>query len=235
MEKDIKHERIIIDTSIFTNPEVYQSFGANPTEALRTFLEIIGKLDGPTFYMPPSIYQELLTFVETKDIPPGLQILIIQKPPKRYELTVPAFLLYELIEDVRHRIDKGLRVAEDAVRKRIGRGLKASEAAERRQKILHEKSVFLFPDVRMTAEVPYRTESEAMEAVAITDLRKKYRAALREGIIDSKEDVDLILLAKEMDGILMTADSGIVKWADKLGIRYIDPHMLRGILDKLMT
>ena len=87
----------------------------------------------------------------------------------------------------------------------------------------------------MTEEVPYRTESEAMEAIAITDLRKKYRAALREGIIDSKEDVDLILLAKEMDGILMTADSGIVKWADKLGIRYIDPHMLRGILDKLMT
>lgn len=57
--------------------------------------------------------------------------------------------------------------------------------------------------------------------------------ALREGIIDSKEDVDLILLAKEMDGIMMTADTGIVKWADKLGIRYIDPRMLRSILDKL--
>lgn len=235
MEKNIKHERIIIDTSIFTNPEVYQSFGSNPTEALRTFLEIIGKLDGPTFHMPPSIYQELLTFVEAKDIPPDLQIRIIQKPPKRYELSVPAFLLYELIEDVRHRIDKGLRVAEEAVRKRINRDLKAPEEAERKQKILHEKSVFLFPDVRMTEEVPYRTESEAMEAIAITDLRKKYRSALREGIIDSKEDVDLILLAKEMDGILMTADSGIVKWADKLGIRYLDPHMLRGILDKLMT
>ena len=194
MEKDIKHERVIIDTSIFTNPEIYQSFGASPTEALRTFLEIIGKLEGPSFYMPPSIYQELLNFVEIKDIPTDLQIRIFQKPPKRYELSVPAVLLYELIEDVRHRIDKGLRVAEEAVRK----------------------------------------TSPETEPETIANLRKKYRTALREGIIDSKEDVDLILLAKEMDGILMTADIGIVNWADKLGIRHIDPRVLRGILDKLM-
>ncbi len=194
MEKDIKHERVIIDTSIFTNPEVYQSFGDSPTGALHTFLEIIGKLEGPAFYMPPTIYHELLNFVEMKEIPIDLQIRIIQKPPKRYELSVPAFLLYELIEDVRHRIDKGLRVAEDAVR-----------------------------------ETSPETEPEA-----IANLRKKYRSALREGIIDSKEDVDLILLAKEMDGVLMTADTGIVKWADKLGIRYIDPRLLRGILDKLL-
>ncbi len=195
MEKNFKQERIIIDTSIFTNPDVYQSFGESPTESLRAFLQLIGKMDGPTFYMPPSIYQELLNFVEIKEIPTDLQIRIFQKPPKRYEITVPAFLLYELIEDVRHRIDKGLRVAEEAVR-----------------------------------ETSPETEPEM-----IASLRKKYRAALREGIIDSKEDVDLILLAKEMDGILMSADTGIVKWADKLGIRYIDPRLLRGILDKLTS
>ncbi|MCC7211994.1 MAG: RNA ligase partner protein [Candidatus Brocadia sp.] len=233
MEKDIKHGRIIIDTSIFTNPDVYHSFGLNPTEALHTFLEIAGKLEGTSFYMPPSIYLELLNFIEPKDIPPELQIRIIQKPPKRYELSVPAFLLYELIEDVRHRIDKGLRVAEEAVRKKIDKGLKTSEAMERRRKASREKSVFLFPDVRMTEEIPYKTESETLEAAAIADLRKKYRSALREGIIDSKEDVDLILLAKELDGILVTADTGIVKWADKLGIRYLDPRILRSVLDKL--
>ncbi|MCF6147587.1 MAG: RNA ligase partner protein [Candidatus Kuenenia sp.] len=198
MQKDVKREqiiqeKIIIDTSIFTNPDVYQTFGKDPTDALRSFLEIISKLEGPSFYMPQTIYEELLTFVEIKDIHIDLQMLIHQKPPKRYELTVPAFLLYELIEDVRQRIDKGLRVAETAVR-----------------------------------EASPNTEPEA-----IANLRKKYRMALREGIIDSKEDVDLILLAKEMEGILMTADTGIVKWADKLGIRYIDPRLLRGILDKL--
>ncbi|HHT9106457.1 MAG TPA: RNA ligase partner protein [Candidatus Wujingus californicus] len=195
MGKDLKHEQIIIDTSIFTNPEVYNTFGTNPTEALHKFLEIIGKLEGPTFYMPPTIYQELLNFVEIEHIPTDLQIRIFQKPPKRYEMTVPAFLLYELIEDVRSRIDKGLRVAEEAVR-----------------------------------ETSPETEPDT-----IANLRKKYRSALREGIIDSKEDVDLILLAKELDGILISADKGIVKWADKLGIRYIEPCKLREILDKLLS
>ena len=144
--------------------------------------------------MPPSIYRELMNFVDATKIPKDLQVKIFQKPPKKYEMNVPAFLLYELIEDVRHRIDKGLRVAEQAVR-----------------------------------EVVTDTEPET-----IANLRKKYRSALREGIIDSKEDVDLILLAKELDGILVTADTGIITWADKLGIRFIESRNLRGIIESLI-
>ncbi len=191
--KNIKQESLVIDTSIFTNPDVYITFGRTPTTALKNFLKLISKLEGPKFYMPPSIYEELLNFVDVEKIPKDLQIRIFQKPPKKYELDVPAFLLYELIEDVRHRIDKGLRVAEQAVR-----------------------------------DVINDSEPET-----ITNLRKKYRSALREGIIDSKEDVDLILLAKELDGILVTADTGIMTWADKLGIRFVESRSLRGIVNSL--
>ena len=95
---------------------------------------------------------------------------------------------------MRHRIDKGLRVAEQAVRN-----------------VIADK-----------------------EPETITNLRKKYRSALREGIIDSKEDVDLILLAKEMDGILVTADTGIMTWADKMGIRFVESRNLRGIINSLI-
>jgi RNA ligase partner protein len=192
--KNIKKECFVIDTSIFTNPDVYITFGRTPTTSLKKFLKLISKLEGPKFYMPPSIYEELLNFVDVEKIPKDLQIRIFQKPPKKYEMDVPAFLLYELIEDVRHRIDKGLRVAEQAVRDAINDS----------------------------------------EPETITNLRKKYRSALREGIIDSKEDVDLILLAKELDGILVTADTGIMTWADKLGIRFVDSRSLRGIINSLV-
>ncbi len=191
--KNIKDESFVIDTSIFTNPDVYITFGRTPTTALKNFLKLISKLESSNFNMPPSIYDELLKFVDIEKIPKDLQIRIFQKPPKKYEMDVPAFLLYELIEDVRHRIDKGLRVAEQAVR-----------------------------------DVINDSEPET-----ITNLRKKYRAALREGIIDSKEDVDLILLAKELDGILVTADTGIMTWADKLGIRFVESRNLRGIINSL--
>ncbi len=134
-----------------------------------------------------------MNFIDGDKIPKDLQIRIFQKPPKKYEMDVPSFLLYELIDDVRHRIDKGLRVAEQAVR-----------------------------------DVITDTKPET-----ITNLRRKYRSALREGIIDSKEDVDLILLARELDGILVTADIGIMTWADKLGIRFVESRNLRGIINSL--
>jgi len=192
--KSLKQECFIIDTSIFTNPDVYITFGRTPTTALKNFLKLIVKLESPNFYMPPSIYQELMDFVDIDKIPKDLQVRIFQKPPMKYEMNVPSFLLYELIEDVRHRIDKGLRVAEQAVRE-----------------VINENE----PDT-------------------INNLRRKYRSALREGIIDSKEDVDLILLARELDGILVTADKGIMTWADKLGIRYVESRNLRGIINSLI-
>jgi RNA ligase partner protein len=192
--KNIKEECFVIDTSIFTNPDVYIIFGRTPTTALKNFLKLTIKLEGPNFYMPPSIYEELINFVDIDKIPKDLQVRIFQKPPKKYEMNVPASLLYELIEDVRHRIDKGLRVAEQAVRD-----------------VINDNE----PDT-------------------ITNLRRKYRSALREGIIDSKEDVDLILLAKELDGILVTADTGIMTWADKLGIRFVESRSLRGIINSLV-
>ena len=47
---------------------------------------------------------------------------------------------------------------------------------------------------------------------------------MREGIIDSKEDIDTILLAIEQKAILSTADEGQIKLAMDLGIEIIEPR-----------
>ncbi|MCE5195127.1 MAG: RNA ligase partner protein [Nitrospiraceae bacterium] len=176
-----KRSTVVLDTSLFVNPEVRDSFGKTPTEALENFLSIAAQVPTLEFYMPPSIFEELLNFIEPEKISGDLLVLLHQKPPKKYELTCPAFLLYELIEDIRERINKGLRVAEKAV----------------------------------------RGAAKSGEEEVVKDLRRKYREALREGIIDSKEDVDLILLARELDALLVTADQGLIKWAEKFGIRWL--------------
>ena len=44
---------------------------------------------------------------------------------------------------------------------------------------------------------------------------------------DSKEDVDMILLAYELDALLVTADQGAQKWADKLGIKLLMPEKFK--------
>jgi RNA ligase partner protein len=183
-------QRVVLDTSLFVNPDVRSSLGTNPSEALETFLFLAAQIHILEFYMPPSIFEELLHFVEKDRIPGDLLLLLHQKPPKRHELKCPAFLLYELIEDMRERVNKGLRIAEKAVR-----------SAEKKK-----------PD-----EI-------------IQDLRRKYREALREGIIDSKEDVDLLLLAMELDALLVSADQGLILWAEKLGIRWLFPDKFKDYL-----
>ncbi|MEO2151367.1 MAG: RNA ligase partner protein, partial [Thermococcus sp.] len=151
--------RFVLDTSIFVNPEIRKDFGDNPTEAMRTFLDYAEKLFGKVeFYMPPGIYREVMHFVD-EELKPEIELYIIKKPPNLHALKVPDFVVYELIDDIRRRVDKGLRVAEKAVRESVVETNNVAKLIQRR--------------------------------------RRHYRKALREGIADSKEDSEVILLAME--------------------------------------
>jgi hypothetical protein len=49
-------------------------------------------------------------------------------------------------------------------------------------------------------------------------VRQHYREALRSGIVDSVEDLEVVLLAKEVGAIILTHDQGIANMAEELGI-----------------
>ncbi len=187
----MERERLVPDTSIFTNPDIYRQFGESPAEAFENFLLLASEAEGLAVYMPSSIYEELKKMVKDLRIPPRARAIFKVKSPRKYELQIPAFLLYEFIEDLRKRINKGLRVAEEAVR--LGSAKRPGEA--------------------------------------INLLRRKYREALREGIVDSREDLELILLALELDALVLSADRGVLLMADKLGIRYVPPSEIRETLE----
>ena len=191
----MKNTRIVLDTSIFVNPDSRRLFGKTPREALEVFLDKLTDKKSIACYFPPSVYEELMKFIEK---PPAAKklILIKKKPPSSYQSSIPAILLYEFIEEMRLRMNKGLRIAEKYTRK----GLK-STSGERKS-----------------------------EEEIIKPLRQEYRVALREGVIDSKEDFDLVLLAKELDAYLATADKGLVDWAQKLGIACLGPRELEEII-----
>jgi predicted DNA-binding protein (UPF0278 family) len=57
---------------------------------------------------------------------------------------------------------------------------------------------------------------------------------MRRGLIDSKEDADLFLLAYELDGTLVSADEGLKKWADRAGVKLLNALNLRRILEGLV-
>lgn len=192
----------ILDTSVFVNPACAHLWGRTPTDAFVHFLTKAEKVLDTEWLMPPSIYQELMHFADEKLIPGSLLKIIERRPPKKHELKVPGIFLYTLVDEMRDRSDRGLRLAER-----------------------HVREAFQAPVSNAAAPVP-GAKPIRPDADAIGRLRESYRRMLREGMLDSKADVDLLLLAYETSGILVSADQGVLKWGNELGISLLAAEQL---------
>jgi len=190
-------KRFVLDTSVFTNPDTFTQFGKDTHEALRFFLAMSKKIDAE-FYMPRSIYEELQLIKDIRDLKPEIESVLFIRSPRLFNLMVPSEVLYDFIDEIRNRIDRGLKVAEEHTRM-------ASNPVDG-------------SDV----------------GIVINRLRDRFRETLRRGIIDSREDADVIMLAYELNGIVVSADDGLRKWADKIGIMLVDPHHIGGIIEELI-
>jgi RNA ligase partner protein len=198
MNADLR-PNFVLDTSLFTNPDVFAQFAADTQGAIKAFLTL-GSVALAHFYMPTSVYEELSRMKDLRDLVADFEAVVMIRSPRRFSLQIPSEILYEMIEEVRHRIDRGLRIAEELTKLAGQQGQTPQDMAR-----------------------------------LINRLRERYREALRQGILDSKEDVDVLLLAYELDGVLVSGDEGLRKWADKVGIKIINARNLRRILESLPT
>ncbi len=82
------------------------------------------------------------------------------------------------------------------------------------------------------AEKAVREFRDKEEREAIKYLRENYRRVMREGIVDSKEDIDTILLALQEEASISTADEGQIELARKLGIEVIEPRTLYRMMQR---
>ena len=193
-------QRFVLDTSLFITEEIRRG-DEDLEDALERLLGLIAEarlqLD-ISCYVPPSIYEELLGMLRDRDVDPEivakLNTWIIKKNPDRYEVMIPAELVYGFIEEMSERVNRGLRVSEKAVRK-----------AENHQE----------------AEVESEHEYVSQVDRVISDLREEYRRTLRQGVLDSQEDFDLLVLARELEAGVVTEDTGIINWAEDFGLRYM--------------
>ena len=171
--------RLVLDTSLFVNPEAQRHFGKDLQEAVQKLLRTArGK--NIELYMPISIFRELSHFAPPEALISFRQEAIV-RAPDLYNLQVPAAVFHVFIRELRERINKGLRIAEEAIHK------------------------------EPTADNLRR-------------LRQQYRDVLRSGMVDSVEDLDVVLLAKEIGGAILSADEGIAKMAEALGIEVISAN-----------
>jgi len=202
----MSRQNIILDTSVFVNPASFHAYGRTPTDAFTAFLQKAQNISDVHFYMPPSIYTELMHFCEESKVPHKLLLLIHKKAPKKHELRVPGVFIYQLVESMRDRIDRGLRLAERHVREALSGEAKEKAAAA-------DPSGKIRPD-----------------AYSIGLLRDSYRRMMREGTLDSKADVDLLLLTYELEATLVSADLGVMEWAENLGLSILSHEQLPAFL-----
>ncbi len=196
-------EAYVVDTSAFTDPRLREKLGTSTLgETVEAIAELLARARarlGLELYIPPTTAQELRRFLLRNDVSRDIVDKVISvltiRSPDLYGIKLPAIILSNWIRELRTRITKGLRVAEDMVRKTIRRGYEA------------------------------RAENELDEILAesIHDLRERYREATRKGIIDTDVDLDIIILALELGAEVVTNDEGIMKMCRELGVRYTDP------------
>lgn len=182
--------RFVIDTSLFVNPHARDKFGKTPNAAMLNFISKIKKLNSD-FFIPPSVFNELKNFIKPA-IVEKCEPFIKRRAPNLYSTFVPAAILHSFVEDVRKRINKGLRLAEE-----------------------------------------YATDNRPENDEKLKKLREKYRDAMRAGLVDSTEDFELILLAKELDAVVVSADEGILGFATKLGCECINASKFHSVLKTL--
>ena len=186
--------RFVLDTSLFTNPQVYTQFAADEMAAVRAFLER-ARAAPAEFYMPLSVYEEFRNMRDLSPVAADFETEVWIRSPRRFELQLPSEIVYELIHEVRSRIDRGLRIAEEHT-KRAG-------------------------------------AAEALDPDMITHLRERYREAMRRGLVDSREDVDAVLLAMELDAELATADEGMRHMGNRIGVKLVTAGYLDRVLANL--
>ena len=66
--------------------------------------------------------------------------------------------------------------------------------------------------------------------LVIKDLRNKYKTKMRQGLLDSIEDLDVLMLAKELKAGIVAVDEGINCWSNSWGIRFINGNSFPKLL-----
>jgi RNA ligase partner protein len=218
MPAELPRQRFVLDTSLFITEEIRDG-DETLEEAVLRLLDLVAtaRLElNISCYVPPSIHAELGTMLRERDVADEvfsrLDTWVIRKSPDRYGVSIPAYVVYEFIEEMSDRVDRGLRVSEEALRE--VEQLDPTDLAGGDGTDAHE----------------YVTEADRI----LSNMRDKYRQALRQGVLDSREDFDLLVLARELDAGVVTEDRGIVSWADEFGLRYLRGGQFPVLLDEYL-
>ena len=191
-------EKYILDTNLFFNMEEGVDLGRKTEEVVKNVSQtakILKKEKKGELFMPPRAVDEFLSFFENKTQPLLKDFLasITIKSPEVGRAEIPNQAFYLLVEDIRQRNLRGLNIAEEEINS-AGR---------------------LFMGKKDLSQKDFQIQIGGV----VKKFRERYRNATRTGFLDSLADLDCILLSTEQNGILVSTDEGVLKWARIFGVK----------------
>lgn len=202
----------VVDTNFFFNTQTQSGFGDNPRECIRTFTSLAGALEKAgvaQFYMPPRIVDEIETFIPLHDSDVVALLSVVNvKSPNIEQVHFPGSAFYDLVDEIRQRSYRGLTIAEEE----LITAVKTIPASAHDDKVVFQKTI----------------------GKHIATLRDRYRNATRFKFLDSVADLDILVLALELQASIITADEGVLLWARRFGALEIAPHVLMTHLESLL-
>jgi RNA ligase partner protein len=160
------------------------------------------------FYMPPAILDEVLTFLPETDENLKKLLSVVQiKSPEISNIKFSAKVFYTIVKDIRERSYRGLTIAEEELANAV-----KDMSGKTLDHIEHQKQI----------------------GKHVTKLRERYRNATRTKFLDSVADLDLIVLAQELDASVVSSDEGIMIWARLFGVKETKPQFLKDQLETLL-
>lgn len=190
-------KKYVLDTNIFFNMSADINLGKKTEEVIKKLTSLIKKNPDKEFYLPPSVKREFLSFFEDKnqDFLKDFLSVVIIKSPDYQKINLSAHVFYLLVEEIRKRNHQGLKIGEEEI-------IRAGEL--------------------MLKEKPFSQKDFQIKiGEIIKKFRERYRNATRSGFLDSLADLDLIFLAKEIDGFLISTDEGVIRWGRFFGIKEV--------------
>jgi hypothetical protein len=195
-------ETYILDTNLLFNMEAHMGLGETSKDIMASLTEGLKKATRENLMVmaPPRIIEEIKSFFEKPDEEKFLNDFLSEitvKSPSLTEATISAQVMALYIEESRERGYRGMNVGEE--------------------EIAHAGAMFMG-----TESLP-KKEFQITIGKTIKNFRDRYRNATRTGFIDSLADFDLIMLAKEQNGFLVSTDEGVIRWGRMLGVKEVAP------------
>lgn len=206
-------ETFILDTNIFFNMEAGLSLGKKTEEVVVNLTSMAEKLKKnrlAAFFMTPGAVSEFLSFFEDREqsfIKDFFSVINIESPELSKE-SFPGTIFHKLIEDVRLRSYRGLNIAEEEI----------------------ETAALEFSNKKTEGKKDFQIKIGSF----IRKFRERYRNATRTGFLDSTTDLELIVLARQKDGFLVSTDEGVLNWGRTFGVKEMPSSAFAKRLESLL-